>query len=46
VELRFFGGLTEGEVAEVLNISATTVKREWRLARAVLHKQLDKGILD
>ena len=46
VELRFFGGLTEGEVAEVLGISAIAVKRDWRIARAVLHRQLGEGILD
>ena len=46
VELRFFGGLTEDEVAEVLEISAITVKREWRMAKAVLHNQLGEGILD
>lgn len=40
VEMRFFGGLTEDEIAEVLNISAITVKREWRAARALLHQQL------
>ena len=40
VELRFFGGLTEDEIAEVLGVSAITVKRDWRIARAVLHRQL------
>jgi RNA polymerase sigma factor (TIGR02999 family) len=40
VELRFFGGLTEDEIAGLLGISRTTVKREWRIARAVLHRQL------
>jgi DNA-directed RNA polymerase specialized sigma24 family protein len=34
--MRFFGGLTEEEIGEVLGISARTVKREWRLARAWL----------
>ena len=46
VELRFFGGLTEDEIAEVLGVSAITVKRDWRIARAVLHRQLGEGILD
>ena len=46
VELRFFGGLTEEEVAEVLEVSAITIKREWRVARAVLHNQLGSGIID
>jgi RNA polymerase sigma factor (TIGR02999 family) len=40
VELRYFGGLTEAEVAEVLGVSATTVHREWRRARAWLHREL------
>jgi RNA polymerase sigma-70 factor (ECF subfamily) len=40
VELRFFAGLTEEEIAGLLGISRTTVKREWRIARAVLHQQL------
>jgi len=43
VELRFFGGLTEEEVAEVLGLSARTVKREWSVARAWLYKELSKG---
>ncbi len=41
VELRFFGGLTVEETAEVLSISSSTVKREWSLARAWLHRELD-----
>jgi len=40
VELRFFGGLTEQETAEVLGISAITVKRDWRLAKVWLYEQL------
>jgi len=40
VELRFFGGLTEEEIAEVLGISAVTVRRGWRIARAQLKNQL------
>jgi RNA polymerase sigma factor (TIGR02999 family) len=40
VELRFFGGLSVEETAEVLKISPTTVKREWRLARAWLYSEL------
>ncbi len=40
VELRFFGGLTVDETAEVLGISASTVQREWRLARAWLRSEL------
>jgi RNA polymerase sigma factor (TIGR02999 family) len=40
VELRFFGGLHEQEVAEILGVSLTTVKRDWKVARAWLIDQL------
>ena len=40
VELRFFGGLTIEETAEVLGISPATVKREWAMARAWLRREL------
>lgn len=40
VELRFFGGLTVEETAAVLSVSPGTVKREWALARAWLHREL------
>lgn len=40
VEMKFFGGLTNEEVAEVLGVSDTTVKREWRMARAWLTTKL------
>lgn len=40
VELRFFGGLTIEETAEVLEISDSTVKREWRMAKAWLKTRL------
>ncbi len=40
VELRFFGGLTIEETAGVLEVSAPTVKREWRKARALLYRML------
>jgi len=40
VELRYFGGLTEKETAEALEISVSTVKREWDYARAWLFKRL------
>ena len=40
VELRFFGGLTNEEIAELLNISPTTVKREWRMAKAWLRREI------
>lgn len=40
VEMMFFGGLTEEEVAEVLGISVRTVRRDWKVARAWLQVQL------
>lgn len=40
VELRFFGGMTESEVAKHLNLSRRTVAREWRLAKAWLAEAL------
>ena len=40
VELRFFGGLTIEEAAEVLKVSTGTVRRDWRLARAWLYREL------
>lgn len=43
VELRFFGGLTVEETAEVLNISPTTVKRDWHTARLWLYSELLRG---
>jgi RNA polymerase sigma factor (TIGR02999 family) len=43
VELRFFGGLTVDETAEVLAVSSKTVKRDWSVARAWLHRELSQG---
>jgi RNA polymerase sigma-70 factor (ECF subfamily) len=43
VELRFFGGLTEEEAAEVLKVSPETVRRDLRLAKAWLLREMDKG---
>jgi RNA polymerase sigma factor (TIGR02999 family) len=40
VELKFFGGLTNDEVAELLQVSGATVEREWTFARAWLFKAL------
>lgn len=40
VELRFFGGLENEEVAEALGVSLATVKRDWAVARAWLHREL------
>jgi RNA polymerase sigma factor (TIGR02999 family) len=42
VELRFFGGLNIEETAAVLNVSPDTVKRDWRLARAWLWRELKR----
>lgn len=41
VELRFFGGLSIDETAEVLEISEGTVRRDWSLAKAWLHRELN-----
>lgn len=43
VELRFFGGLTVGEVAEALDISLRTVNRDWELAKAWLYDRILDG---
>jgi len=42
VEYRFFGGLTHEEIGEVLGVSVPTVRRDWRLARAWLSRELKK----
>jgi RNA polymerase sigma factor (TIGR02999 family) len=39
-EMRFFAGMSEDEIAEVLGVSARTVNREWRMARAWLYKEV------
>jgi RNA polymerase sigma-70 factor (ECF subfamily) len=43
IELRFFGGLSLEETAEVMNISPSTVQREWRAAKAWLHNTMSKA---
>ena len=43
VEMRFFGGLNVEETAEVLKVSAVTVKRDWRAAKAWLYRELAGG---
>jgi RNA polymerase sigma factor (TIGR02999 family) len=43
VELRFFGGLTVEETADVLGVAPITVKRDWALARAWLYRELQRG---
>lgn len=40
VEMRFFGGLTEGEIATVLEVSEATVRRDWTLAKAWLYRKI------
>lgn len=40
MELRFFGGLTVEQIAEVLGISPKTVKRDWSMAKAWLYGDL------
>jgi RNA polymerase sigma factor (TIGR02999 family) len=40
VELRYFGGMNNREAAEILQVSETTVERDWRLARAWLFREL------
>ncbi|MDX1532262.1 MAG: sigma-70 family RNA polymerase sigma factor [Rhodothermales bacterium] len=42
VELRFFAGLKEEEIAEALGVSAPTVRRDWRFARTWLSRELDE----
>ena len=42
VELRFFSGLNVAETAEVLGVSESTVKRDWQMTKAWLHRELTK----
>ena len=42
VELRFFGGLSFEETAEVLQLSTKTVSRDWSTARAWLHREMNR----
>lgn len=42
VELRFFGGLSTKEAAEVLRVSPATVKRDWTFAKAFMHEAISK----
>ena len=43
VELRYFGGLTESEVADVLTVSRSTVTREWTIAKGWLYRRMTSG---
>ena len=42
VEMRFFGGMTEDETAEVLSVSVRTVKRDWQFARTWLYREMTR----
>ena len=44
VELRYFGGLNEEEVAEALKVSPRTVRHDWSLARTWLYRELSRGV--
>jgi RNA polymerase sigma factor (TIGR02999 family) len=44
VELRYFGGLTEEQIAEALDLSIRTIRRDWSLARAWLFRELRSSI--
>src|SRR5580700_10270373 len=46
VEMRFFGGLSVGETAEVLKVSSVTVKRDWSTAKLWLYRELAGGAAD
>jgi RNA polymerase sigma factor (TIGR02999 family) len=43
IEMRFYAGLSVEETAEVLGVSPATVKRDWSIARAWLHRELQEG---
>ena len=43
VELKFFGGLSVEETAEVIKVSPITVMREWQKAKAWLYRELSQG---
>jgi len=43
VEMKFFGGLTNEEIAEVLSVTTRTVEREWRKAKAWLYRAISEG---
>jgi DNA-directed RNA polymerase specialized sigma24 family protein len=46
VEMRFFGGLSVQETAEVLKVSAITVMRDWSTAKAWLYRELSRETRD
>jgi RNA polymerase sigma-70 factor (ECF subfamily) len=46
VELRYFGGTSVEEMGKVPDVSATTIKQEWRKARGWLYRELRRGSYD
>ena len=46
VELKVFGGMTNGEIAEVMHLSESTIKRFWRSARSWLTVALEEPLLE
>ncbi len=46
LELRYFGGLSEGEIAEILDISLRTVRQDWSIARAWLYRELSGQVTE
>jgi RNA polymerase sigma factor (sigma-70 family) len=43
VQYRYFAGLTEEEIAQLLGVTDRTVRRDWRKARAFLHSELQRA---
>lgn len=43
IEMRYFGGLTESDVADVLGVTRRTINRDWQMARAWLHARMTRG---
>ena len=46
VEWRYFGGMSETEIASMLDVTERTVRREWRKARAFLYREMGGGDID
>jgi RNA polymerase sigma-70 factor (ECF subfamily) len=46
IEMRFFGGLSVEDTAEVLNVSPATVRRDWSIAKFWLYRELGGGAGD
>jgi DNA-directed RNA polymerase specialized sigma24 family protein len=44
VELQYFGGLKQEEIAEILDVSAVTVRRDWTFSRAWLYAELRRAV--